>query len=204
MSPKLFGIVLVGTFLFSGSRCLANVITFDDLPQDCSGNAIPDGYRGLDWFVFGHDNATAVGCYPSGLATVLTSFPNVAFGNDGASITSSTPFELLSGYFAAVWNDGLDVEITAKLGSSVVGTESLTLNTTAKVFEMFNFGPVTELDFSSSGGTPSPTLILGGGTQFAVDNLTVDFVPEASSFKMSVVVLMALSANCIFGRARRL
>jgi hypothetical protein len=56
------------------------------------------------------------------------------------------------------------------------------------VLETFNFGPVTELDFSSSGGIENPNLIqYGGGTQFAVDNLTTTATPEPSRLRKNGV-----------------
>jgi hypothetical protein len=85
-----------------------------------------------------------------GYGTALTSPPNVGFNTIGnpASISSATPFTLLNAEFAAAWNDGLMVSITAKLGATTVGTDNFTLNTTTKTLETFSFGPVTELDFS--------------------------------------------------------
>jgi hypothetical protein len=97
-----------------------------------------------------------------------------------------------SGYFASVWNDGLNVQITAKDGTAVVGMVNLTLNTTVRVFETFNFGPLTELDFSSSGGVRNPSLFGGAGTQFAVDDLTINFVPESTSLGMALLGLITL------------
>ncbi len=63
-----------------------------------------------------------------------------------------------------------------------MGTASLLLNPETKVLDTFNFGPVTELDFSSSGGTEDPNLVFAGsGTQFAFDNLTVNAAPEPTA-----------------------
>ena len=126
---------------------------------------------------------------------MLTSPPNVGFNGNGqtASITSITPFSLISANFSAAWNDGLTVSVTAKSGTTTVGAIDFTLNTATKALQMFNFGPVTELDFSSSGGTPNPNLVqFGGGTQFAFDNLLVTGVPEPGTLTVLASALAGL------------
>jgi hypothetical protein len=184
--PLKFLAVLSACFL-PATLSWAEVITFDDLPAvGCvPSGTIPNGYAGLDWNNFGYSNATISPCSLEGYGTALTSSPNVAFNDSGnpASISSVTPFTLVSADFAAAWNNGLMVSITAKLGATTVGTDNFTLNISTRVLETFNFGPVTELDFSSSGGTESTNLFqYGGGTQFAVDNLVVSTVPEPGTF----------------------
>jgi hypothetical protein len=204
MSLRLLA-VLSACFLPATSTALAAVITFDDLSAvGCPpSGTVPNGYAGLGWNNFGYTNATIFPCSVEGYGTALTSSPNVAFNVFGnpASITSVTPFTLVSGDFAAAWNDGLLVSITAKLGATTVGTFNFTLNTTTRVLETgFNFGPVTELDFSSSGGTPNPNLIqFGFGTQFALDNLAINPVPEPRTFWLMAFVIWMTA----LGRRRR-
>jgi hypothetical protein len=149
--------VLVSVGLLVASTCFADVLTFDSLPNSglflCTGGLVPNGYGGLNWNNFAYLNATVSPCSIEGYGTALTSSPNVGFndGGDPASITSATPFTLVSADFAAAWNDGLTVSIIAKLGATTVATDNFTFSTTTRVLEAFNFGPVTELDFSSSG-----------------------------------------------------
>ncbi len=182
----------------------AATITFDNLPAvSCvPSKTIPNGYDGLNWTNFGYDNGTVAPCSVEGYGPDLTSSPNVGFNKGGtpASVTSASPFTVGSGVFAAVFNDGLTLSVTGKDGGVTVGTMNFVLSTTTADLETFSFGPVTELDFSSSGGTENPNLVMyGGGTQFAVDNLTVTPltvppVPEPSSIVLLSAGLAATGA----------
>lgn len=192
---------LAAGLLLAVSTCFSDILTFDGLPDSgglllCTGGVTPNGYGGLNWNNFGYVNATVSPCSVEGYGTALTSPPNVGFNEGGnpASITSATPFTLLSGDFAAAWNDGLTVAITAKLGATTVGTLDFTLNTTTRTLETFSFGQVTELDFSSSGGIENPNLVqFGGGNNFAFDNLAVNAVPEPRSILLLAFCIGAMS-----------
>jgi hypothetical protein len=110
---RLFAVLLILACLPS---LQAGLVTFDDLPAvGCGGTNLPASYAGLTWNGWGYDNATLAPCSIDGYGIALTSSPNVAFnlggGISGAidSITSTTPFELVSGDFAAAFNDGLTI-----------------------------------------------------------------------------------------------
>ena len=158
------------------------VITFDDLPLASGGAPIPTSYSGLNWNDWGYTSAPFGN---DGYATALTSSPNVAFNlganspGDFAIITSTTPFILSSGEFAAAFDNGLTITLTAKLFGNQVGTVNFIVNETTRLLETFNFGPVTELDFSVSGGTPALG-VDGAGPFFALDNLTIN-APEPAT-----------------------
>jgi len=191
------------------STGLAANITFDDLPTNAfcygGGQNVPDGYGGLNWNNFDYIDATVPSCSVEGYGTAMASSPNVGYDGSGdpASITSATPFTLVSAEFAAAWVDDLTLCVTAMSGATTVGTVDFTLNTSTKVLETFNFGPVTELDFSSSGGTENPNLAqFGDGTQFAVDNISVN-TPEPSAFSMLVGAAGLAAAASILKSARQ-
>jgi hypothetical protein len=175
------------------------VIGFDDLPAvSCSGTPLPPSYAGFNWNGWGYDNATVAPCSTSGYGTALTSPPNIGFNLGGgipgaiATITSNSPFTLLSGDFAAAWNDGLTITVTGKFFGIPVGTLNFTVNTATKTLETFDFGSVTELDFSSAGGVPNPNLS-GSGGNFGVDNLTI--VPEPSTLSLFSIPLWLILAT---------
>ena len=95
------------------------LINFDDLNPGF-GSQIANGYAGLNWNNFYALNSSVAG--PSGYENGTISSPNVAYNAFGsaASISSATPFTLNSGYFTAAWNNGLNLEVIAQSGSSVV------------------------------------------------------------------------------------
>jgi len=163
----------------------AQTINFDDLSPSGNLTQIPNGYAGLNWDNFIVLNTvTFTGLHGiNGYGNGTVSSPNVAYNNGGqpATISSATPFTLNSGYFTAAWNNGLNLEVIAQSGSSVV-TENYTLNPQNPDFVSFNLPDVTSVEFISSGGSSAG--YRGGGTQFVLDNLTINgslsAVPEPS------------------------
>ncbi len=142
---------------------------------------IPNGYYGLNWSTF--YVLTPVESLPSGYNPGLQSPPNVAFNNNGtpASITSSYPFNLISAYLTAAWNDNLQVEVQGKLAGVLVYDNTWTLSTTAPTLITFNYIGVDEVDFTSSGGTHHAAYSYYG-TQFAMDNLSVQSLTTISGY----------------------
>ena len=134
---------------------------------------MPDGYGGLTW-----TNVRWLtepnGPVGSGLGNSVVSAPNVAFNVCclTASISSLTPFNLISGFFTGAWNDGLQVTVTGLNGNTTVCTVTFSASTTGPTFELLNVNGVTSVTFSGSGGTHNPALV-PTGTNFGMDNLTV-------------------------------
>ena len=204
MRQKVITALVVCCCVLAASKGFAVTVTFDNLAAvSCiPSKTIANGYDGFNWSNFGYNNATVAPCSAEGYGPDLTSGKNVGFNKEGdpASITLGTPFILQSGVFAAAFNDGLTVTVKGIEGGVTVGTESFVLNTTSAAFETFSFGPVTELDFTSSGGTENPNLVqFGGGAQFAVDNLVltplVTTVPEPSSMVLLSIGMVAADAG---------
>lgn len=126
---------------------------------------------------------------PSGYANDLISPHNIVFNGFGvaATLSSATRFSLTSGYFAAAWNNGLTVTIVGTLASAAVFAQSFVVNTTGPSFVMLNHATVDSVVFSSFGGT---RVLLGRGTQFALDNLTLNeaaAIPEPAAWAMLVI-----------------
>lgn len=177
-------LIAIAALAIVASPVAAVTITFDDVTN--SGGAIQNGYEGLNWSNF--YTLDAVQYQASGYKNDLVSLRNVAFNAyaNVASISSSTAFTMTSGFFAGAWNDGLTITLTGTLGGHAVYTQSFVVNTTSPTFEVFNHGHVDNVVFSSSGGTDNPNF-RGGGTHFALDNLTVNgAVPEPASWAMMI------------------
>ena len=138
-----------------------SLLTFDDLPETILGIGVTNGYANLDWV-----NFYEVDGVNYGIPTVVVSTNNTVFNAYGnpASITDTTPFNLVSAYLSAWVTDGLQVTVLGYTnGSSNYAYSNVyTLSTNAPLFVAFNYSNVTEVDFS----TPSPDW-------FLMDNMTI-------------------------------
>jgi len=172
----------VGLALFCvpGLCSTGTLITFDDLSAGVGGVQIANGYAGLNWSNF---YALDGPSYGGGYAAGVISSPNVAYNGFGApaSFSSPAPFTLDSLYLTAAWNDNLQVTVTGlNNGQAIAGdTATLTLSATQPTLFAPGWSGLTEVDFTSFGGTPHPGYE-GGGDHFALDNLAIDATPEPS------------------------
>jgi hypothetical protein len=181
--------------LLSISSASAGVITFDDLPQFCCGAPLPTVYHGLTWYGWGYE--TPDPAVNNGYHNALLSPPNIVFNEGGgltdATVSATTPFIPISANFAAAFNDGMTITVDASLFGFPVGSFSFLTNTSTPSFEYFDFGPVTELYFSASGGALNLNADFGRGSSseyFGMDNLSISPDPQGS---------LELGTMCIAG-----
>jgi hypothetical protein len=187
-------------FLVSPAFSVAQTtINFDDITDIGAGTPIPNGYQGFNWNNFYVLNTLLYPNTPNGYQNDLISSPNVALNGfaNPASITSSTPFTLNSGYFGAGWNDGLLVTVTGTIQGG--GTDSITfsVNTSSPTLITFNWSNIISLNFSSAGGTLNLDLD-GSGEQFALDNLVVNGPLVAPTPEPSTLILFFLGGAALF------
>jgi hypothetical protein len=190
-------LIRTGLFCCGLALCRATygeVITFDDLQGGgvfAPGVVIPNGYQGLNWtelFVLNTTKAPASGYVggtisPNNVA-LIPDFTPVEVGtqySSPATITSTTPFIFDSGYFTAAWLNGETLEVIGKNGSATEFDQKFTINATNTSFLTFPDLALTEVDFITSGGDEFNRPFGGSGEQVAMDNLTIDFVPDAAS-----------------------
>ncbi len=114
----------------------------------------------------------------------MVSPSNIAYNGYGtpAAISAAVPFDLLSAYLTAAWNDNLRVELKGYNGATLSYDNTYTLSATAPTLFTFDCLGVTSVQFISSGGTVHPGYN-GSGEHFVMDNVSVLFppVPPSSS-----------------------
>jgi len=191
--------ILSVTILFSAAgSMLSEVLTFDDVNPPGAyvyGFPIWYNYGGLEWNnwyvanipLYFKDFGVGGGAYPN----AVVSGNWVAYTGGGSISVSVGAFNLNSVYMTAAWNDGLQVEAQGFIGNSLVYDNSYNVNTFGPTFLALNYVGVTEVNFISSGGIPNPTYSGGGGgTQFAIDNLSATMVPEPSTLSLIGLTVM--------------
>jgi hypothetical protein len=196
---SFFGTVGLTLALASGAmtvRAQPTLVTFDDLPDTTNGLAIPVGYNGLNWLSFRSVDGLHYHVNPSGYQAGVVS-PNIVAYNSGgssASITNAVPFDLISAYLTAAWNDNLQVEVMGYVGDSLTYSNTYTLSATAPTLIDFDYLGVDEVNFNPFGGTKHPGYG-GTGEQFVMDNLTLG-VPEPSSGVLVMLGVTLLLSRC--------
>src|SRR5947208_1716609 len=139
------------SFCASPSSTLhASTLKFDDLvftPDAVSNpsvNSVPNGYGGLNWTNFQVSQPVSCAQAPSqsgcpannGLVNGVVSAPNIVVtscsnGCVAGGLSSSTPFDLVSGYFTGVWRDALQVTVTGtNVATNTTCTVTFSVNTT--------------------------------------------------------------------------
>ena len=99
------------------------------------------------------------------------SAPNVAFNGFGSeAAVSGTTFNFIGADLTAAWNNGLSITVDGYDNGVLVDQETVVVNTTTPQWFEFDFNGITDLVFSSSGGTSAGSN--GSGTQFAMDDFT--------------------------------
>ncbi|HVM95615.1 MAG TPA: lectin-like protein [Candidatus Acidoferrales bacterium] len=169
---RFLGILVMVGSLLCGSAAVATVLDFEGLS---SGDPIPNGYGGFNWYNTYTLNATTY--VSSGYQNGLVSGVMVAYNAYGDPTDVSIPtgtFNFIGADLTAAWRDGLNVQVRGLLGGSPIYTQSLTLSTSGPTFVTFNFIGIDTVEFSASGGTnPGFT---GDGTHIVIDNFT--FAPS--------------------------
>ncbi len=208
---KTFGIVLTALAILS----LANLapaahasdpvvtITFDDVHLRPGQSAnISNPYHGFTWTNLGiYDPAIAT---PSGYLNGIVSGSNiVADKNAGpASLSSPALFTLNSFDLTSAWNDGLSVAVTGVSGNTVRFVKTFTVDTSGPTLETLNWTGLTQVNFTSFGGTNHG--YAGAGEHFAMDNVTITTsTPEPAPMAALAIGSLGLLGLGLKARRRR-
>lgn len=184
----------------------ASVINFDDIDAS-AGDVILSSYQGYNW--------TNISVYTSapgfpGFNDGIISPPNAAYTAGDAlgspivsTITSSSPFNFISGYFGSGWYDGLSVTVNGLYNGTQDYSQTFTVDTETPELFTLNFAGINELDIYST-ITASTTDPYGCGpsgcSQVTLDDLTLTpgvpppptTSPEPMSFLLAGVGFCAL------------
>jgi hypothetical protein len=174
--------VLAILLMSCASYASASSITFDDL---ANYQWIGSGYAGLNWSNFAALDAD-IYSLPSGFQNGTVSHSNVAFnsGGDDASFSAANHFIFNSAYITAGWNNGLNVQVTGFLNGAQTHSSLLTVSTSGPTLAVFNWSNVDLVSFHAFGGIKNPDFVGTGGQHFALDNLTINAVPEPETYAM--------------------
>jgi hypothetical protein len=175
------GLMLIVTCVAVGAR--ADVVSFDDLSDNGTGQLILNGYHGFQWDNFYVLNVKKFSALPymgaNGYAAGLVSGTNVAFngygvdGEGAPALVHNGLFTFNSASFNAAWSDDLTITVTGKRAGNTIAEQSFTVNATGPATkEEFNWSGIDELDFQASGGTHHAGY-KGTGAHFSMDNFDV-------------------------------
>jgi PEP-CTERM motif len=200
MKARLLKLPLVCFTVLTFSAASAHsqtVVTFDDLPSSFGGAFISTGYQGLSWSNFAvcdaflqvNDSGT------NGYIYGMVSASNVAFnaGGSPAEIDAhGTNFDLLSTYLTGAWNSNLNIEVQGFRSGTLLYNTTVVVSATSPTLFTFNYLDIDRLYFNSFGGEPAFDGI--DETQFVMDNLTFEFIPEPSSLLLAALGSLSLWA----------
>jgi len=189
-------IICLGSVLIA-SACtnFATTLTFDEfVGQDYIG--FPNGYGGLNQQNFQILNPFQTGYGNTGYGHGVVSGTGVLY-NGGADpariyVTSGT-FDLNSGYFTSAWNDQ-NITVAGYTGNHVLSySQTSSIVTSGPTFLSFNYTGVNEVWFYSN-----------GGSQMAIDNLTVNANSETNSVPDTGITAGLLATSLLgLGALRR-
>ena len=152
----------------------------------------------MTWTNF--DYVAGTGVYANG----VVSAPNVAFdvNGRGASISSATPFNLVSFYITSTYDTGLIVSVVGSLNSQFADATAVLPNTGGPILVTLNWLNITEVTFAplcpaglcTGPGSPNPN------TKFELDNVTVSAsVPLPAALTLFASGIGGLGAIGIIG-----
>ena len=197
MRMKLFLPPLAFLTLFALPMCptYGIVVTFDDISVDANGIHITNAYSGLVWSNFGVLNAVDVydDFGSNGYFYGMLTSSNVAyngFGSPAEIDSAGTNFNLLDAFLTGAWNSNLNVSVQGFSGGALLYATTVVVSATQPTLVDFNYLNVDRVLFDSFGGQDAG--FIGHGAQFAMDNITIEFVPEPSSLLLASLAALLL------------
>jgi len=191
--------------LWTVSTLSQTVITFDDISTPNIFASIPNSYQGLSWSTsfstlnaFSFTDGSALNGYYYG----MVSSSNVAYNGSAFPVeidSQGTNFNFLSAYLTGAWNSNLNIEVEGFRSGGMLYDTTVVASATSPTLFAFDYLNIDRLTFNSFGGQ-SAGFSTHGGANFVMDNLTVEFVPEPSSFLLTGAGVLTL---CVLRKRKR-
>lgn len=151
-------------------------IGFEGLAPENAPETVPTGYAGLDWFNFGvvDEDRYQKRASDSGFAdargegTGFNKFEELAsFGAD-----ENDTFNLREAWFAAGWNDDLQVTVTGWRDGVRIAVKQFVVGTERELVKFGRpFNDIDHVEITTSGGRD---VVQGGqGTQVSIDDIVL-------------------------------
>jgi len=162
--------------------------------------AVPDGYADLEWFHFSILNAEdipAAAPWPA----ALVSPKNVAFNSHGMRARLSSPdkaFDLDSAFLTDLAHNGLRVRAQGFLGNTLKFDNIYNLDPAHPTLINFGYTNITRVTFIPLG--EDSRIVSGAGGFFALDNMTIVFVPEPGPASLSLLVQSSPATDSVDAR----
>jgi PEP-CTERM motif-containing protein len=181
--------------VYAASAHSQTIITFDDLALTPADPFILSGYESLSWSNFGEWNAILTSNSAPGYYYGMVSPSNVAFNGYGGSAeidARGTNFDFLSAYLTGAWNSNLNIEVEGFRSGTLLYDTTVVASATSATLFTFDYTNIDRLYFNAYGGQVA--FGVGPEYNFAMDNMTVEFVPEPSSLLLAAMGGISLVA----------
>ena len=195
-------LVSLGLAAALASSAGAQQVTFDNVTA-APYAWLSNGYAGFNWTnAYAMDgtawfgSAAAAGGFNTGLHS-----GKYVMSNGGAAslaIGSGSAFNLLGGYFAASWTNGLTVNAVGSYQGTTLYNRSFNLDWSTSQFINLNMLGIDRVVFSNSGGVVDGRFGSGSNNSFVVDDLMFG-APQLSFIAAPVMVASVVPEPMTFG-----
>ena len=160
----------------------ALLITFDDVGSTLEDEPIFNGYKGFQWdnFDYIHKDFRPVSGYHNG----VVSGDYLGFNGLGQPASMSGQlFDFQGAFLTGAWNNGLFVNVRGYSGPNLIYDQTVTVNSNAPTWFLFQYNNIDKLNFNSFGGFNAGYGF--SGSHFAIDDIQYGLrstIPEPSTF----------------------